>query len=179
MSQENDQAGVRRTGRYMQLLAWAGGIALLTVLFNDALKLKFNPNSQPQIQVAQDGTREVVLERNSQGHYVTSGTINGSPVVFLVDTGATDVAIPEPLANRLGLKRFGSGISQTANGAVAVWQTLLDEVSVGNIQRNRVRASIVPSMGDDSAVLLGMSFLKPLEFSQSNGRLILRQVPTG
>ncbi len=163
----------------MLLLAWAGGIALLTFLFNDALNLKFNPNRQPQIQVAQDGTREVVLERNAQGHYVTSGTINGQTVVFLVDTGATDVAVPEDIANRLGLKRLGSGVSQTANGAVAVWHTLLDEVSVGNIQRHRVKASIIPSMGRDGAVLLGMSFLKPLEFSQSGGQLILRQLPAG
>ncbi len=176
MSQQSDQDGVRRTGRFMMLAAWLGGLFLLTLLFQDVLESRINPNREPQVRVGAEGRTEVVLERNAQGHYVASGTINGHPATFLLDTGATDVAIPEVLAERLRLQRRGGGISQTANGPVAVWQTLLDEVTLGSIRLNRVRASIVPSMPAGSQVLLGMSFLKRLEFTQKDRRLVLRQV---
>ena len=106
---------------------------------------------------------------------LASGLINGYPVIFLLDTGATDVAIPEALADRLRLQRRRGGVSQTANGPVAVWQTVLDEVGLGSIRLNRIRASILPSMPADSPVLLGMSFLKQLEFTQKDRQLFLRQ----
>jgi aspartyl protease family protein len=95
-------------------------------------------------------------------------------VTFLLDTGATDVAIPEDLADRLRLERRGGGISQTANGPVAVWQTMLDTVTLGAISLSDVRASILPSMRGTEKVLLGMSFLKQLEFTQRDGQLILQ-----
>jgi aspartyl protease family protein len=176
MAEKPDNDGIRRTGNGMLILAWVGGLVLLTLLFQDVLESRFNPNTAPLVQVAQDGRSEVVLERNAQGHYVADGFINGYPVTFLLDTGATDVAIPEALAERLRLERIGGGISQTANGPVAVWQTRLDEVRLGSIGLNDIRASIVPSMGRDSPVLLGMSFLKQLEFTQRDRRLILRPV---
>lgn len=158
----------------MTILAWVGGLALLTVLFQDVLESRFNPNSTPMIQVAADGRQEVVLDRNAQGHYVADGTINGHRVTFLLDTGATDVAIPEALAERLRLQRTGGAITQTANGPVAVWQTVLNEVRLGAIALREVRAAIVPSMGPRDPVLLGMSFLRQLEFAQQDNQLTLR-----
>lgn len=157
----------------MMIAAWVGGLALLTVLFQDLIDARINPNSRPFVQVASDGREEVVLERNAQGHYVASGAINGVPVTFLIDTGATDVAVPEALADRLRLAREGGGISQTANGAVAVWQTRLQQVRLGSIELDDVRASIVPSMGARDPVLLGMSFLRRLDFAQRDDRLVL------
>lgn len=159
----------------MLIAAWLGGLFLLTLLFQDVLETRNNPNAKPVVQLGEGGRSEVVLERNVQGHYVANGLINGYPVTFLLDTGATDVAMPKALADRLGLQRRRGGISQTANGAVAVWLTVLDEVALGNIRLNRVRASILPSMPADSPVLLGMSFLKQLEFTQRDRHLILRQ----
>lgn len=158
----------------MLILAWVAGLALLTLLFQDALESRFNPNAKPLMRVSQDGRQEVVLERNPQGHYVANGLINGTPVTFLVDTGATDVAIPQGLADRLRLERSGGGISQTANGAVAVWQTELKQVRLGSIELHDVRASIVPSMAPNDPVLLGMSFLRQLEFVQRDAQLTLR-----
>jgi aspartyl protease family protein len=177
MSKDNEQPEVQRTGRVMMILAWVGGMALLTLLFQDVLESRFNPNMQPQVQMAADGTAEVVLERNAQGHYVATGAINGLPAVFLLDTGATDVAVPEALAQRLGLERNGGGISQTANGPVAVWHTRLQEVRLGALSLRDVRAVILPSMKASDPVLLGMSFLKQVDFSQRDGQLMLR--PTG
>lgn len=158
----------------MLILAWVGGLALLTLLFQDVLESRLNPNAKPLVQVSADGRPEVVLERNAQGHYVATGYINGLPVTFLLDTGATDVAIPEALAERLRVERIGGAVSQTANGPVAVWQTLLDQVRLGSIELRDVRASIVPSMRARDPVLLGMSFLRQLEFTQRDGRLTLR-----
>ena len=178
MSQRPDQGGAQRTGRIMLIAAWLGGLVLLTLFFQDILESRQNPNAEPQVRIGKKGNSEVVLERNAQGHYVASGLINGYPVTFLLDTGATDVAIPESLADRLRLQRRRGGISQTANGPVAVWQAVLDKVSVGTIQLDSVRASIVPSMSAGSPALLGMSFLKQLEFTQKDRQLILRQGPS-
>lgn len=170
-----DSDNTQRTGRYMLILAWVGGMALLTLLFQDVLETRINPNTNPVIQQAVDGRQQVVLDRNAQGHYVATGRINGLPVTFLLDTGATDVAIPEDLAERLRLERLSGGVSQTANGPVAVWQTMLDSVTLGSLSLTEVRASILPSMRGSNKVLLGMSFLKQVEFSQRGGQLVLQQ----
>ncbi len=170
-----DSDNTQRTGRYMLIVAWVGGMALLTLLFQDVLETRINPNTNPVIQQAVDGRQQVVLDRNAQGHYVATGRINGLPVTFLLDTGATDVAIPEDLAERLRLERLSGGVSQTANGPVAVWQTMLDSVTLGSLSLTNVRASILPSMRGSNKVLLGMSFLKQVEFSQRGGQLVLQQ----
>jgi aspartyl protease family protein len=118
----------------------------------------------------------VKLQRNRRGHYVASGTINGQPVVFFLDTGATIVSIPEPVARRLNLQRGVELQASTANGTVTTYSTELDSVAVGDIELHRVRASINPQMQSDE-ILLGMSFLKHLEFTQRGETLILRQYP--
>lgn len=162
-------------GRVMIVLTWLLLLAMLTYLFSGLLQRQLNPNPDPQGLVTMNGEREVTLLRNAMGHYVASGYINGYPVTFLLDTGATDVAIPEQLADRLGLERQAGGFSQTANGVVAVWQTELSEVRLGPLQRTSVRASILPKMGRGEEVLLGMSFLKHLELVQKGNELTLRQ----
>jgi aspartyl protease family protein len=174
MGEKQESAGGQRTGRVMLLLAWAGGLALLTLVFQDYLGARFNPNTEPLVQQGEDGRSEVVLQRNRKGHYVANGLVNGHPVVFLLDTGATDVALPEALADRLGLRRLGGAVSQTANGPVAVWQTRLDRVQLGEILLRDVRASILPSMAARDPILLGMSFLRQLEFVQRGATLTLR-----
>ncbi len=170
-----EPSGQRSMGKGMIIGAWVLLLLLLTSLFQGLLEEKQNPNRNPVGGVGTDGVREVVLQRNSQGHYVADGSINGYPVVFLVDTGATHVAISEALANRLGLERTGGAFSRTANGVVAVWQSVLAQVSLGVIGMQRVRASVLPDMQPANHVLLGMSFLKHLELIQKDGNLTLRQ----
>jgi aspartyl protease family protein len=159
----------------MIVAAWVIFLLLLTVYFSDVLEQRNNPNSSPGGRVSAQGVKEVVLKRNAQGHYVSSGMINGYSVVFLLDTGATDVAISEALANKLGLQKRGGALSNTANGVVAVWQTVLDRVALGVIEMRDVRATILPGLKPDNHVLLGMSFLKKLEMIQRDGELTLRQ----
>ncbi len=167
----------KRLGKGMTIGAWVLLLALLTLFFSRVLEERQNPNRQPVGSVSAQGVREVELKRNSQGHYVATGAINGRPVTFLVDTGATDVALSEKLARRLGLEKRGGAFSHTANGVVAVWQAVLDRVSLGVIELRNVRASILPDLKPADQVLLGMSFLKQLEMVQKGDTLILRQMP--
>lgn len=160
----------------MIIAAWVLLLLLLTLFFGQVLEQRENPNVLPGGNISSQGVREVVLQRNAQGHYVASGMINGYPVVFLLDTGATDVAVSEALANRLGLEKRGGAFSHTANGVVAVWQTVLDRVTLGVIEMRDVRATILPELKPANQVLLGMSFLKKLELVQRDGVLTLRQI---
>lgn len=118
----------------------------------------------------------MVLERNRQGHYVVSGTINHIAVTFLLDTGATDVAIPAAVATAAGLEPGLAGRASTANGLVTVYATRIAELQIGNIILNNIDASITPSMSGNT-ILLGMSALREIEFTQRGTTLTLRQLP--
>ncbi|MCB1759257.1 MAG: TIGR02281 family clan AA aspartic protease [Gammaproteobacteria bacterium] len=158
----------------MIIAAWVVLLIMLTYGFNGYLERKENPNRNPQSSVSDQGVAKVVLQRNARGHYVASGRINGVRVSFLLDTGATDVAVSEQLAGRLNLRKGAAALSRTANGTVRSWSTILDEVQLGSIRMQGVRASILPGMAA-SEVLLGMSFLKNLEWLQRGDELTLRQ----
>lgn len=121
-----------------------------------------------------EGYIEVKLLGNGQGHFVASGQINGQPVEFMLDTGATDVAVPAELADRLGLKRGLPVTLSTANGRSQGYRTHLDRLKLGDIVLQDVRALVAPGLGGEQ-VLLGMSALKQLEFTQRSGTLLLRQ----
>ena len=162
-----------RIGRAMGFAAWVVGLALLVMLFNGLIERQTNPNPSPSAEIGAAGLPQVVLRRNRAGHYVATGRINGEPVVFMVDTGATDVALPLPVARRLDLPLAPGGMSQTANGLVATWRTRLDSVDLGGLELRNVRASVLPNMPGDE-VLLGMSYLKHLEMLQRDGTLTLR-----
>jgi aspartyl protease family protein len=160
----------------MQVLAWIAVMALLTLYFGDVLDRQRNPNREISTAVTDAGIREVRLKRNRMGHYVTAGTINGEAVVFLLDTGATGVAIPAALAERLSLQRGRPIVTNTANGSTRSYLTRLDEVGIGDIRLRDVEASITPGL-QMREVLLGMSFLKHIEFTQRGNTLTLRQYP--
>jgi len=157
----------------MLLVAWILALAILAVLFQRLMDAQHNPNRHPALGFDETGRAQVVLQRNRAGHYVTAGQINGQPVVFLIDTGATDVALPLPLARRLGLPLGEPRIARTANGNVRTWPTRLDSVDVGGLSARDVRASVLPNMPGEE-VLLGMSYLKRFELIQRDGTLTLR-----
>lgn len=158
----------------MLLGGWISGLALLVFGFQYWLDGQHNPNAQPLTSREADGTVAVVLYRNRAGHYVASGTINGTPVRFLVDTGATDVALSLKLAQQLNVRLGPEGSSRTANGITRTWPTRLARVELGGLVAHNVRASVLPNMPDEDEVLLGMSFLKPLELIQRGDTLTLR-----
>ncbi len=171
---ENDSTN--KIGKIFVWLAWIIALALLMYFFQDVLDKQYNPNNQPQLGINNLGQAEVILKQNKQGHYVTLGTINESPVIFLLDTGATQVSIPAHIADELQLQSFGSYPVQTANGTVTVYRTELDQLSIGNIFLYNVAAHINPAMKSDQ-ILLGMSALKKVEFSQTGKQLTLREHP--
>ena len=161
-------------GTGMYVLGWLVFMGLLVFFFQDLLEKQQNPNQSLVTRYGEDGVREVVLQRNKYGHYVTNGEINGQPVVFILDTGATGVAIPEHVARRLNIQRGQPFATQTANGMATTYAARLDSVSVGGIQLEDVSAGIAPGLQGEE-ILLGMSFLRHIEFTQRGDTLVLRQ----
>ncbi|MFT6898865.1 MAG: aspartyl protease family protein [Paraglaciecola sp.] len=173
-SKDKSEHSQGNTGKWMLFLAWAAGLGLLTLLFDDQLAQQFNPNPQPLSRQAQGGI-EVKLQQNRFGHYVASGLINSQPVVFLLDTGATDVSVPFALAGELNLIPGRTAWVQTANGRVQVAQTTIKHLQIGGIELHNVRAHLNYATGS-SEILLGMSALKQLEVTQQKDILILRSL---
>ena len=167
------QTAGRRAGRVMLALAWGVGLFLATRFFAAWEEDRLNPNRQPVSQVHGEQI-EVQLAGNTQGHFVASGRINGEPVTFLLDTGATDVAIPAEMAERLGLQHGAPVMLHTANGQTTGYRTVLSSLDLGDITLRDVRAIVAPGFRSEQ-VLLGMSALKQLEFTQRAGTLVLRQ----
>jgi len=163
----------QRLGNNMIVAAWILVLVILTWFFSHYLRRQHNPNENV-LNYSQSGAPEVVLERNRDGHYVASGLINGRPVTFMLDTGATMVSVPGRIAEKLDLDKGPMLQVTTANGNIPVYSTRLDKVQLGGIVLNNVRASINPYMTDDE-ILLGMSFLKQLDFSQQGDQLTIRQ----
>ena len=160
----------------MWLGFWLLLLALLGYIFNNYLETARNPNRQLMSQVNSAGMREVLLKRNRYGHYNLSGQINGYEVEFMLDTGATDISVPASVARRLGLKELYEMEFYTANGIAKGYATKVQEVRVGDIVLHDLPASINPNVNDD-IILLGMSFLKKIEFTQRGDTLTLRQYP--
>ena len=173
-SEQRPQRQQSRLGRHMMIFAWVIALAMLSLLFSDALENRRNPNRDIHTTAAADGQRQVVLKRNRQGHYFAAGRINGQAVTFLLDTGATVVSVPRDVARRLNLKRGAKSYAATANGVIETYATRLDSVAIGDIELRDVAAHINPYSSSDD-ILLGMSFLRHLELTQRGGTLTLRR----
>jgi aspartyl protease family protein len=115
----------------------------------------------------------IVLTAGSGGHFTTQGTINGQAVQFLVDTGATSIAMGVPDAERIGLN-YKSGqpaFSSTANGTVPMWGVKLASVRIGDVEIYDVDASVLPAAMP--YVLLGNSFLSRFQMRRDNEQMVL------
>jgi aspartyl protease family protein len=116
--------------------------------------------------------REILIAAGPGGHFVTSGQINGKAVQFMVDTGATAVAMGRSEAERLGIdwKNGQRGLSQTAGGVVATSAVSLTSVRIGDVEVFGVNAMILPA--EMPFVLLGNSFLS--RFSMRRDANVMR-----
>lgn len=159
-------------GKIMMVAGIILALGLLTVYFDGMLEDQRNPNREVASVTHADGTREVALRRGRGGHYVATAHLNGYAVDVLVDTGATVVSVPEPLAREIGMRRGPAQPTQTASGMVTTYASVIDSVRIGDIEVRNVRASINPH---SDLVLLGMSFLRDLELVQRGDTLTLRQ----
>jgi aspartyl protease family protein len=174
MDDDSAKGEQHRIGTVMVIVMWVLLLVIVSYFFGNLLDQQNNPNQVLTTQYISDNIREVRLERNRYGHYVTNGSINGKQVVFMLDTGATGVAVPEHMVQRLGLVRGMPIEIQTANGVARAYMSSLQRVGIGEIELQDVGAYINPNDQQDE-ILLGMTFLKHIEFTQRGDTLILRQ----
>jgi len=154
------------------------GVWILLLVFGTYFAQKWmdkrNRGQIPTNLSGPDGQLSVELAADRLGHYVVLAQVNGQPVTFLVDTGASGVSIPGEIAGKLGLKPGYSYPVNTANGTITVNSTSIDHLSIGQISLENVRASINSSM-DGEVGLLGMTFLRHFELIQRDGFLTIRE----
>ena len=124
---------------------------------------------------AADGSGRVTMTADAQGHFFTTGNVNGISVRFLVDTGASMISLGATDARRIGLD-FNSGqkgLSNTANGQVVVSKVMLDTVRIGDITLHNVEALI--HQNEMPMALLGMSFLNRMEMQRDGSTMTLKR----
>lgn len=160
------------------------GVKVLTVTKDQALveiaglrhtlRLGETPSRIGQASPA-DGGRRVVLTADSGGHFTGQGSVNGKVMQFMVDTGATAVAIGAGEAERMGLDfRKGQPITmRTANGNTQGWRIKLPSVRVGDVELRDVDAVITPQAMP--YVLLGNSFLSHFQMNRTNDQMVLEK----
>lgn len=172
--------GTRRTLRVGQaspegvrLLALDGASAKVEVE-GRTLNVPLGARAGGAMQGAETAT--VRIARGDGGMYVTTGAVNGKPVEFLVDTGATTVAMNDATARRLGIDyRAGERrLVETASGITESWFVTLREVSVGPIRVPNVQAGVIRGE-QPSRALLGMSFLSRTRIEHEHDTLVLQR----
>jgi aspartyl protease family protein len=127
---------------------------------------------------AQTGLRSLSIPRDPRGHFLTEGRIDGQRLNFMVDTGATVVALNESSAERFGVRptpgQYRANVS-TANGVVKAAPIRIERIEIGELIVRDVDALVLP----DEALsqnLLGMSFLSRLKrFEFADGQMVLEQ----
>ena len=132
----------------------------------------------PTMAVSQAGVRSLNIPRDFRGHFQTVGRIDGQHINFMVDTGASVVALNEKSAARFGLRPSRSDYNatvSTANGTIKAARTRIAMMDVGGLIVRDVDAMVLP----DEALsenLLGLSFLSRLKrFEYANGTMVLEQ----
>ena len=131
---------------------------------------------EAQVHVGGSGTgQRVVLKADARGHFVSSGQINGRVMQYMVDTGASTVAIGRNDADRMGLKyQSGQPVRMsTANGVTQGWRMKLDSVRIGDVEVFGVEAVITPQ--PMPYVLLGNSFLTEFQLTRLNDQMVLEK----
>ena len=128
--------------------------------------------------VAQAGVRSLSIPHDARGHFATEGRIDGQRIAFMVDTGASVIALNESSAARFGLRPARGDYKATvttANGTIKAATTRLAMVDIGGLVVRDVDAMVLP----DEALsenLLGLSFLSKLKrFEYANGKMVLEQ----
>src|SRR4051812_3104506 len=165
-----------------QLLFVAGLFVALGVVFASYMdrSLRTSPGQETTAMAVAPAPaaagRTVVIPRDSRGHFQVNARIDGKQIGFMVDTGASVIALTADDARRLGLHpapREYTAQVKTANGIVRAAPTQLDRVQIDDVVVRNVAALVMPDevMGEN---LLGLSFLSKLRrFEYSNGKLVL------
>lgn len=142
------------------------GIALALALTGYLL---YRHATKPDMEVI--SAHEVRLQLRNDGHYHINGSINNTPVRFMIDTGASMVSISENLARRAGLKCEAPATFTTANGKISGC-VARSEIQFGSYRLFEVEVAVMPNM--DELALLGMNALGRFNLEQSGGTLVIR-----
>jgi aspartyl protease family protein len=120
------------------------------------------------------GGTKIVLPMGSGGHFMANGTVNGRAIQFMVDTGATAVALGISDAQRLGIDyQKGSPVRMnTANGVAQGWLVKLQSVRIGDVEVYEVDAVVGPNM---PFALLGNSFLSRFSMNRNSDVMVLER----
>jgi aspartyl protease family protein len=145
---------------------------------------RLTPNPEPRAMAAtataptaSANSRTVTIARDARGHFTVEARVDGRRLQFMVDTGASIIALRESAAARLGIHPMPRDYNvqvQTANGVGRAALVQLNTVEIDGIVVRDVRALVTP----DNALsenLLGMSFLSRVKFSHDRGKLVLEQ----
>ncbi len=123
------------------------------------------------------GKGSAILYPEGNGHFFADGWINGTPVHFMVDTGATVIAMSSSVAKSIGIDYRRNGhraVASTAGGYVRTYDVKLDSVQVGDITLYSVDGSVIEG-SDPQVVLLGMSFLGQLDMKRDDEKMELNE----
>ncbi len=130
----------------------------------------------PSVAIAEGGDGELEIAKGPRGHFVLEAEVNGEPVEFVVDTGASIVVVGPETAERLGFDLDSleyTGMARTANGTTPIAPIILDTIVIGDLTVSAVEAAVVAKPMATS--LLGMSFLARLDgYEVRDNRLVLR-----
>ncbi|MET4696175.1 TIGR02281 family clan AA aspartic protease [Endozoicomonas lisbonensis] len=146
----------------------------MAVLEIDGRKQKFSLSRDTSGGISDPEVKSLRITRSNNGQYIYQGSINGRRIDMLLDTGANVVALNSRDADRLGI-RFRDGekvLVDTASDTVSAYRITLSSVSLGGIRVNNVEATILEGSYPDK-VLLGMSFLRYVRFSEDRGVMVL------
>ena len=155
-------------------LRWAplGIVAFWLVVMAALYGLMTQVLKPPPVTVAING--DLTIPRARDGHFYASGTVNGHPVRFLVDTGATTVVVSEAVAQAAGLTGGQPTVFRTANGDMAGRLVGNVQVGVGPVQVSGLRVGVGLVGGDSDKALLGQNFLSRFNITLSGEEMVLR-----
>ena len=164
------------TERGVRFIGLANGEAQVEVEGRRTL-LRLGAGPLALVETKSGGGSQIILPAGLGGHFTTSGSINGRPAEFIVDTGATAVSMSQADADRIGLvyRNGRRGMTQTANGAIPVNFVTLNSVRIGDVEVYNIEAAVVPA--PMSHVLLGNSFLTRFQMKRENDTLTLEKRP--
>jgi aspartyl protease family protein len=167
--QDNDEAQKAvspiKTGLIPMMIFWCVIMGFLYLGMTHYLKPK-------QARVLANG--DLVIKRSKDGHFYTTGTINGREARFMVDTGASLVSVSESFALKASIGAGVPATFRTANGDRPGRIVEGLSVAIGPVSVTNIKVGVGLSGGDESDALLGQSFLSKFDMTMNNNQMVLR-----
>ncbi len=167
MDNNNTETDSRKLGAAFLIVGWLIFIMLVALITNGTV---FRTKA-PSISESEAG-KQITITRDYDAHFRIKGSINGTPVTFLIDTGATSIAVSDSIARRANLKREAQLTTQTAGGSSVGYFTMVDKLMIADVEVKDISAVIIPDMGGIEA-LLGMNVLQQFIIQQNKDQMIL------